>query len=100
MDKLITLTREYLLSKMTLRNGENKMGEIIGLIDNPSQFEKELLQCQAEFVIIGLPEDVGVSANYGRAGTSSAWDNFLSNFINIQINSYCQGQDLILAGSL
>jgi formiminoglutamase len=35
-------------------------------------------------VIIGIPEDIGVRANYCSIGTSLAWEAFLNSFCNIQ----------------
>ncbi len=47
---------------------------------------EELEKTSAKFVIFGIPEDIGVRANYGKAGTSNAWQEFLKAFLNVQEN--------------
>jgi formiminoglutamase len=32
------------------------------------------LQNEAKYVIIGIPEDIGIRANFGRPGAASAWE--------------------------
>jgi hypothetical protein len=32
-----------------------------------------LKTCEAKYVLLGIPEDIGIRANYGRPGSSSAW---------------------------
>lgn len=43
-----------------------------------------LRELAATYVIIGIPEDLGVRANLGRPGTNDAWDTFLTHFLNLQ----------------
>jgi formiminoglutamase len=78
------------------RTGEVKFGEklqflekIQGLKDHP-----------AKYVLLGIPEDVGVRANYGKPGTSQAWDALLRSLVNIQVNRYNNPENLILLGEL
>jgi formiminoglutamase len=49
-------------------------------------------------VIIGIPEDIGVQANYGRAGTSTVWIPFLQAFLNCQSNDFLSGEDVAVVG--
>jgi formiminoglutamase len=41
----------------------------------------------ADYVILGIPEDIGVRANMGRAGAASAWKEFLNVFLRLPHNS-------------
>ncbi len=43
-----------------------------------------LQQSAAKYVIIGIPEDIGVRANMGRPGAHEAWSAFLTQFLNLQ----------------
>ncbi|MGJ8684070.1 MAG: formimidoylglutamase [Nonlabens sp.] len=45
---------------------------------------EELNNCNADYVLIGIPEDIGVRANFGRAGAAGAWEAFLGAFLNLQ----------------
>lgn len=78
------------------RAGETKFGENIALVSNLS----ELKNHTAKYVLIGIPEDIGVRANYGRAGTSKAWQAALSSFLNIQENPYLNPKNVILLGEI
>ncbi|MFV8226550.1 formimidoylglutamase [Christiangramia aquimixticola] len=73
------------LKKLTSsREGEQKFGEKISLISS----EDQLRQSKVKYVLLGIPEDIGVRANYGKKGTSEAWTSFLKSFLNIQVNRY------------
>lgn len=78
---------------INFREGELKLGEVIALAH--SEFKPNPHQ---RFAIIGIPEDVGVSANGGLTGASTAWDAFLKAFLNIQANSLTPVDVLVLWG--
>jgi len=48
---------------------------------------KQLSNLNAKYLIIGIPEDIGVRANMGRAGASEAWEPFLKSFLSLQQTS-------------
>lgn len=56
---------------------------------------EELSSVKAKYVLIGIPEDIGVRANMGRAGASHAWKAFLKSFLALQktslneVNRFC-----------
>lgn len=53
------------------------------VVQTCSSFE-ELKNATADYVLIGIPEDIGVRANFGRPGAAAAWDSFLGSFLNLQ----------------
>lgn len=88
-------TREELLSYNSKRASINDFTGV-ELEDDSTTFAQavhcctslaELKQSPSDYVIIGIPEDIGVRANLGRAGASQAWDAFLSSFLNLQHHS-------------
>ena len=81
-----------------LRRFETKIGERLQVISNQSNLEKSLEDSKAKFVILGIPEDIGVKANYGVGGTDTAWLPFLKAFVNIQSNDFLEGSDILLLG--
>lgn len=81
-----------------IRRFETKLGERIQVINDKHQLEQSLQQSTARYVIIGIPEDIGVKANYGTGGTDSAWIPFLSSFLNIQSNDFLGGEEMLLLG--
>lgn len=54
----------------------------------------------AKYVLFGIPEDIGVRANYGRPGTASAWKSAIGSIANIQHNRFCKGSQILVLGQL
>ena len=92
-----------ILSMVNLRDGETKLGEKVSYY---SQFTAEetitaesLQQSAAKFVLLGIPEDIGVRANYGVGGTHTAWKPALKALLNLQQNHFLKGADLLVLGA-
>ncbi len=81
------------------RGGEVKLGEqIIPL--NFSSLESDFLTHPAQFLIIGIPEDIGVRANYGRGGANTAFKPALESFLNQQANDFLNGNTIAVLGEI
>lgn len=94
MEGLKLYSRTDILAITNLREGETKLGEKIQTVLSI----EDLAGSSARFVVLGIPEDIGVRANYGIAGTSTAWRPFLNALVNVQSNSFLSGADLLLLG--
>lgn len=81
---------------ITLRKGEVKFGENLQFISSL----KDLENSTAKYVIFGITEDVGVRANFGKPGTSNAWEVALKALVNIQTNRFNHPEKLIILGHL
>ena len=81
-----------------LRKFETKLGERINVVPNDISLEAFLPTSSAKFVLLGIPEDIGVKANKGIGGADTAWLPFLQQFLNIQSNAFLDGQEIILSG--
>lgn len=92
-------SKSDILSLTKVRRYETKLGERIGFISDASAWADELSVSRARYVIIGIPEDIGVKANMGKGGADTAWLPFLSAFLNIQSNDFLSGEELILLGN-
>ncbi len=100
MDNLVLFSSNQLAEITHHRSGEIKFGEKIITIpknENPFEFIKNT---DAPFVLIGIPEDIGVKTNFGRIGTASAYESSLKSLVNIQHNKFCKGNKLILLGHI
>lgn len=100
MEKLIPFTLNNLARITNHRSGEIKFGEKMITIPkgmDPCEFLKT---SNAKFVLFGIPEDIGVRANYGRPGTASAWESAIQNIANIQHNRFCKGNQIVVLGHL
>ena len=90
-------TKEDILSLTRLRRYETKLGERVGVLGNehtPEAFQR----LNAEYVIIGIPEDIGVQANMGLPGAGTSWGPFLRSFLNIQSNDFLNGDEVAVVG--
>jgi formiminoglutamase len=97
MKHLKIYNKEYISGLTRKRISETKLGEKIQTI-NGSEVESELKNSSAQFVLLGLPEDIGVRANYGRGGAHTAWYPAFTNILNIQSNEFLTGEEIIILG--
>ncbi|MEC5167409.1 formiminoglutamase [Flavobacterium sp. PL11] len=100
MDKIIPFTIKDLSKITNHRSGEIKFGEKMIAIPKDTDILKFLKNCEAKYVLFGIPEDIGVRANYGRPGAASAWDSAIKSIANIQNNRFCKGSQIIILGQL
>lgn len=78
------------------RAGETKFGEKVAFVTNL----EELKNHSAKYVLLGIPEDIGIMANYGNAGAAKAWQSSLGSLLNIQHNSLIQAQNVVVLGEI
>lgn len=100
MDNIIQFSALDLAKFTTQRSGEIKFGERIHTIPSGENTYEFIKSCDAHFVLLGIPEDIGVKANFGRPGTSSAWESALKAIANIQHNKFCKGSRLLILGHI
>ncbi|XVJ65380.1 MAG: formimidoylglutamase [Lacibacter sp.] len=98
MQRFRFYTKDDLLSLTKIRRFETKLGERLQVLPNNQEPETALLASAAKFVLFGIPEDVGVKANYGIGGADTAWFPFLNSFLNIQSNDFLGGEEILLLG--
>jgi formiminoglutamase len=90
-------TQKDIKSITRIRNQETKLGEKVETIID---FPEGLTKSKSKFVLLGLPEDIGVRANYGRGGAHTAWKPALENILNIQSNQFFTGESLLVLGHI
>lgn len=90
--------KQDILSHTQIRKFETKLGERINCLKDKNQWEISLQESKSTYIIIGIPEDIGVKANQGLGGADSAWLAFLSSFLNIQSNDFLNGENILLLG--
>jgi formiminoglutamase len=86
------------LSLTRIRRFETKLGERIASVKNPANFSESLLASPCKYVLVGIPEDIGVRANLGTGGADTAWLPFLHSFLNLQSNDFFSGEEMMLLG--
>jgi formiminoglutamase len=80
------------------RKHETKIGEQCAYATSAESWEKELNESPCRFVLLGIPEDIGVKANYGRGGAHTAWKPALESFLNQQSNAFLDGKSVFVLG--
>ena len=93
-----TYTQEDILKLTRKRGGEEKVGEVVASVS--SDWIHDLEKSDAKFILLGIPEDIGVRANYGRAGASTAFKPALESFLNQQNNSFMNGAAVFILGEI
>ncbi len=86
-----------ILGHTRIRRYETKLGERLQIIDS-SNLTNALKHATAPFVLLGIPEDIGVRANFGVGGADTSWLPFLKAFCNIQSTDLFSGEELIALG--
>ncbi|RQO30849.1 arginase [Taibaiella sp. KBW10] len=96
-DALQVYTPEIIQTYLAPRAGEQKLGNTIQCAARAS-WQASLEDSTAKYVLVGIPEDIGIRANGGVGGAESSWVPFLKAFLNIQDNEFLSGSDLFLLG--
>lgn len=81
------------------RAAERKLGECVEL-PTSADLKIALAASNARFVLLGIPEDIGVRANLGLGGAHTAWQPALQSLLNIQSTSAFSGNELLVLGSI
>ena len=100
MEKLIPFSIHDLAKVTNHRSGEVKFGEKMVTLPKAENCIDFLNNCDAKYVLFGIPEDVGIRANFGRPGAASAWESAIRSIANIQHNRFCKGSQIIVLGKL
>ncbi|MGX1024139.1 formimidoylglutamase [Flavobacterium sp. CS20] len=96
MNRLRYLDKSQIETYVKPRHGETKLGEHLELLEDINDLENQT----QDYVILGLPEDIGVRANHGKAGASKTWTAFLESFLNIQHNRFNSAENVVILGHL
>jgi formiminoglutamase len=99
------LQQEDIDRRIVHRQGEEKTGSDLRLLKNsdPENLFKALKESAAsgaKYAVLGISEDVGVRANLGRKGARSAWNAFLTEFLNLQSNPFLDSKKVLLIGEV
>jgi len=98
MDFVKVYSKEIIKSATRKRSGEIKIGEKVSIVSTNWREDLEKLHCK--FVLVGIPEDIGVRANYGRGGANTAFKPALESFLSQQSNQFCSGESVCILGEV
>ena len=91
-------SKEDILSITKIRRFETKLGERVKQITSTDNWVEALQKSSARYVLLGIPEDIGIKANYGVGGADTVWLPFLYSFLNTQSNDFLTGEEILLLG--
>jgi formiminoglutamase len=91
-------SKEDILSLTKVRRFETRLGERIQYLKPGSEWPEVLQQSTTKYVLLGIPEDIGIKANYGIGGADTTWIPFLNAFLNTRSNDFMAGDDILLLG--
>ena len=89
-------TEKQLRALTNKRAGEVKAGEVLHVVESWSNLQK----LSEKYILLGIPEDIGVRANYGNAGAAKTWSAGLTSFCNIQNNAYTNLKAIAVLGEI
>lgn len=90
---------DYLNQHFRSRPGETRWGQTIQYPRGSDPWES-LKNSSARFVVLGIPEDIGVRANLGQPGAASLWRPTLEALLNRQAHRGFRGGNLFLLGEV
>ncbi|RMA58674.1 formimidoylglutamase [Ulvibacter antarcticus] len=96
MSTLKTYTKKDLESFTNPRTGEQKFGEVVMVFSNWDELKKSAVK----YVLVGIPETIGVRANLGKSGAETAWTAGLRALCNIQNNRYTNAKNVMILGEI
>ncbi len=96
MNPLIIYSPKKIQKFINKRPGETKFGESIQTIHELN----DLKTTPAKYVLLGIPEDIGILANHGVKGAKNAWQACLKALLNIQANEFTKPENLVLLGEI
>ncbi|WGD34401.1 formimidoylglutamase [Olleya sp. YS] len=100
MDKLVLYNKSIVNNLLNIRSGETKFGEHVQFLTSVSNIYDTLKSLDVTYVIFGLPESVGVFANYGKSGASTTWEATIKILLNTQNNSFNDAKKVLVLGHL
>ncbi len=98
MQHLNVYRKQDILALTRIRQFETKLGERVLVAADPANIAGAVEHTEAEYVLVGIPEDIGVRANEGRGGSGTAWPFFLKSFLNQQSNDFLTGESVLVLG--
>ena len=93
-----TLAKADILSLTHIRRFETRLGEVIQCAKDQNDLKEFISNSSCRYILVGIPEDIGVKANLGKGGADSSWFPFLDAFLNVQSNDFFDGEAVGLAG--
>ena len=101
MQELVhVLTQSAALSQIRQREGERKLAQTVDLCASGESWKAALARTEAAVVVLGIPSDIGVRANFGKPGCATLWAAARAKFLSMQDNAALRGESLLVLGEI
>ncbi|MFC3093474.1 arginase family protein [Alteromonas sediminis] len=97
------LTPEFLRPLQCERAGEDHVADVIRVASANLSLEDNLKQAYADgvnYILLGVPEDIGPRANVGQGGAMQGWPLFLQTCLRRQANQFFDWRQCMVLGAL
>ena len=81
------------------RPGEVHLGQKMDSVKLGESIGEALKRTSAPFVLLGIPEDIGIRGNLGNPGSREMWDATLPRLLNVQSTDLLTGGEFLLLGA-
>ncbi len=81
-----------------VRKFETRIGERVQFLKPGGEWPEVINNTSATYIVVGIPEDIGVKGNMGLGGADTNWLPFLNSFLNIQSNDFLTGEEILVLG--
>ncbi len=100
MQHLKIYTKQDVLSLTHIKKFETRVGERLQTLYDSSvtTLTDHLQETSSKYVLLGIPESIGIRANHSTAVADTWWVSFLQNFVNLQSNDFFDGSDILVLG--
>lgn len=99
MASLQIFNRDFIKNNYSARMAELKWGDVIKTI-NTNNWATELISSDVDYIVVGIAEDIGIRANFGRPGAKDTFVNTLSSILNIQHNRFVNAERILVLGQI
>lgn len=104
MDSFKIYSQSDISALINQRDGEEKLGQNVKIYRHCEPYNGEAISLEnlklttSKFVLLGIPEDIGVRANFGIAGAKTAWLPAIKAILNLQSNAFLNGEEILVLG--
>lgn len=98
MSRVKIYDRKKLESLTSIREGETKAGQKMQVLEGNDL--SLLNKSSARFVLLGIPEDIGIRANLGFPGADLMWDKAIQKICNVQHNEFFPADSVLVLGEI
>ncbi|MGL5391505.1 MAG: formimidoylglutamase [Shewanella sp.] len=103
MPEFIPFTHADIAALVSPRAGETKLGQCVHVAHREHSLTTTLATAKAHgarFAILGVGEDIGPRANFGRAGATNAFRAAMGQWLNLQSNRFLSGTECLVLGEI